>query len=201
MSTINGYLENGVLKELHCFFDSGEETVRSLYLLSRANTHFELKILPTCCEYTNDIPLEDVELELSDSEIDHAFDLYNGVTRQTLYEEMEALWRLFCLGDIIAYDRKDAESRVSFKNLIPHNQHVWELKTERIRFVGWFYKKDEFIVSSIHLKETLGSGGVAVSGLVNECIFSRNEHQLFKSNFVKGDYEDCVSNCYDNSED
>lgn len=66
----------------------------------------------------------------------------------TPYEQVDQMLYDFIIGRPLAYDQQR-------KKLDPLTQHVWELKTEDVRLIGWFPKRKNFVVVCGQMKRDL----------------------------------------------
>ena len=64
------------------------------------------------------------------------------------YEQAEQLLYDFAIGRPMAYGQH-------YRKLDPLMQHIWELKTEDVRLIGWFAKRRHFVVVCGRLKKEL----------------------------------------------
>jgi hypothetical protein len=64
------------------------------------------------------------------------------------YEQAEQLLYDFAIGRPMAYS-------VHYRKLDPIVQHIWELKTEDVRLIGWFPQKRHFVVVCGRLKREI----------------------------------------------
>ena len=64
------------------------------------------------------------------------------------YEQVDLLLYDFVIGRPLAYDQQR-------KKLDPLGQHVWELKTEDVRLIGWFPRRKSFVVVCGQMKRDL----------------------------------------------
>ncbi len=58
---------------------------------------------------------------------------------RTPYEQFDDLMEMFCAGSSLQSPR-------NFRALRPTDQSIWELKTDDIRFFGFFAEKNEFVI-------------------------------------------------------
>lgn len=64
------------------------------------------------------------------------------------YEQVDQLLFDFVIGRPLVYD-------VQRKKLEPITQHVWELKTEDVRLIGWFPRRKSFVIVCGRMKREL----------------------------------------------
>jgi hypothetical protein len=64
------------------------------------------------------------------------------------YEQVHLLLYEFVIGRPLVYDQQR-------KKLDPLTQHIWELKTEDVRLIGWFPRKKNFVVVCGRMKKEL----------------------------------------------
>jgi hypothetical protein len=64
------------------------------------------------------------------------------------YEQVEQLLFDFVVGRPLVYD-------IQRKKLDPLTQHVWELKTEDVRLIGWFPRRKQYVVVCGRMKREI----------------------------------------------
>lgn len=96
-------------------------------------------------------------------------------------DQADDLIERFLLGYSFSTDRLS-------KNLNPRKHGVWELKTADIRFMGWFWRRDTFIIYRA-MDATLIKDLGAYAGLVEETKYHRGQLDLDPPEFIEGGYE------------
>jgi len=64
------------------------------------------------------------------------------------YEQVDQILYDFVIGRPLVYD-------VQRNKLDPLTQHVWELKTEDVRLIGWFPRRKHFVVVCGRMKREI----------------------------------------------
>lgn len=96
----------------------------------------------------------------------------------------------------------EMETPSQFHDLRHREDGIWELKTTDLRFFGWFYCRDVFIVTDVkdatfvkHGPPGIKIAGSLYPGFGSEVVRRRNELDLDPPKFVEGKHpEDVVSN-------
>lgn len=82
-------------------------------------------------------------------------------------EQVEQLFYDFVIGRPLVYDQQR-------KKLDPIGQHVWELKTEDVRLIGWFPKKKNFVVVCGQMKRDLRNRKLYTPCILHTVWFRQN---------------------------
>ena len=80
----------------------------------------------------------------------------------------------------------------TFKDLIPAQNEVWELRTYQLRIFGWFYRKDDFIAVFASPKRAL-KGPAAYADAQKKVLSARERLPLDEPKFVGGVIYNVVS--------
>lgn len=81
------------------------------------------------------------------------------------------------------------------KSLTPHENGIWELRTEGLRILGWFVKRDHFVAHGLYDKDEIADHGLT-TGLANAAAYHRDKTLGFKPGelILTGRVEDVLSN-------
>ncbi|HEV3248932.1 MAG TPA: hypothetical protein VG124_17170 [Beijerinckiaceae bacterium] len=97
-------------------------------------------------------------------------------------EQADILFHDFVSGaDMAFYER--------CHSMIPDEEGVWELKSEDLRFFGWFPAKGAFIIADIDTKARITERGLAYLGQVK---YRREMLGLDEPKFKEGGYSDVL---------
>jgi hypothetical protein len=110
----------------------------------------------------------------------------NGAAR-TPEEEFDDL--------LFNYISSEGEMRYgkTFKDLVPMQDEVWELKTYQLRIFGWFYRKDQFIAVRPARKAELKNGSDAYHKAIKLVLDTRAALPLDEPKFVGGVITNVIS--------
>jgi len=89
-----------------------------------------------------------------------------------LNEQADALFYDFCVGNPLSYEL----GVPGFNNLKVVDEGIWELKQDDLRFFGWFYKKDTFIITDVVHAERLKATPGFYAGYAGQA--ARRRHEL-----------------------
>ena len=70
--------------------------------------------------------------------------------------------------------------------------HIWELKTKDVRFFGWFYQKDVFVIAQAASTKLVKQNNL-YPGMRDVCVQLRERLDLDEPKVVVGGYSDVVS--------
>lgn len=72
------------------------------------------------------------------------------------------------------------------------DHHIWELKTKDVRFFGWFYQKDVFVIAQAASANLVKQNNL-YPGLRDVCVQLRERLDLDEPKVVVGGYSNVVS--------
>lgn len=104
--------------------------------------------------------------------------------RQSPREQVQFMLQSFIQGDDFSHYRLA-------HRMEPHDDSVWELKTADVRFFGWFYRMDVFVLAAGDFMAACKRHGL-YEGYRRQVVRERAALDLDPPDHVAGDYRDVM---------
>jgi hypothetical protein len=106
-----------------------------------------------------------------------------GATLSPQEEFDELLFHFISSRGRLRYNRG---GRVRFRDMMPAEDETWELITYQLRFCGWFYRKDQFVIAHPDTAVNIKSSKDGYRAAMRKVINTRNRLDLDEPRFVGG---------------